>query len=739
MQSGWSGQDDPNGSGIQGYNIFVSVDGGAFIPWLEDTAQTTSFYLGSAGHTYSFTSQAIDNVGNVEVQRLTADTQITVKSAVAVAAPTGLSISPDTGSSSTDGVTDTGSVTLTGSLAAAGLTVDVFDATTKSDLGDATVTGTTFSLPLQLAVGVHQLRITAIDSSNNPSPPSTFTVDVITTPPAAPTNLAISPDTGVSSTDGLTDTGSLTLTGSLGAAGLTADVFDAITNVDLGAATVTGTSFSLPLSLAPGTHQLLVTATDLAGNTSSPSLFTVIVDETLPTATPAVVTSPRKTSVNSENVTFSKPINPATLTWQTLSLTLNGGPNLITSSNITITPVAGTDDAYTIGGLGALTTTDGSYVLTLQTGQITDLAGNAGTGTATTTWLIDTLKPTSQVSPLPHQETLLNGHHHGDQDADPAPAWPDPSGIASYDLYVSDNGGPFAYWTTVPASNATATYPGPEQPYLRLQQHRHRCRRSERREQVAAAIEASTYVPDLTPPATQLTSVVDTAPTFVVSWSGTDTGSSGLASFALYVQVDLNPVVEVGVFPAAPPNSSGISTGSTTYQAITERIAQLPLLHDRYQRQLHRRGGTDEPEQPVSASPPRLRPPRPRAAWPGSSSRMARSSDLTSATLTSSLTRARLTAGSLLASGQIQFELVQHQLDGVSRSTRSLDGDPCIQTGRPRSRHRGRLRRQYWYRRKRQHNRRRRLLRASTFSCPTARKRRSTSIVFWATSTVTER
>jgi RHS repeat-associated protein len=60
----WSGQDDRGGSAIAAYDLYVSVDGGAFTPWLTDTPQTSATYAGAFGHTYAFYSVATDNVGN---------------------------------------------------------------------------------------------------------------------------------------------------------------------------------------------------------------------------------------------------------------------------------------------------------------------------------------------------------------------------------------------------------------------------------------------------------------------------------------------------------------------------------------------------------------------------------------------------------------------------------------------------------------------------------------------------
>jgi subtilase family serine protease len=60
----WSGQDSENGSALAGYTIYVSKDGGAYTPWLENTSLTEATYVGEGGHTYAFYSIAYDNAGN---------------------------------------------------------------------------------------------------------------------------------------------------------------------------------------------------------------------------------------------------------------------------------------------------------------------------------------------------------------------------------------------------------------------------------------------------------------------------------------------------------------------------------------------------------------------------------------------------------------------------------------------------------------------------------------------------
>jgi len=62
----WAGQDDAGGSGVEGYTVYVSDNGGAYAPWLTTEETTATFTAGEAGHTYRFYSAARDHVGNTE-------------------------------------------------------------------------------------------------------------------------------------------------------------------------------------------------------------------------------------------------------------------------------------------------------------------------------------------------------------------------------------------------------------------------------------------------------------------------------------------------------------------------------------------------------------------------------------------------------------------------------------------------------------------------------------------------
>jgi RHS repeat-associated protein len=69
----WSGGDDAGGSGIADYDVYASIDGGPFLPWLRHTVDAAGVYIGQAGHSYAFFSIARDHVGHVESLPATAD------------------------------------------------------------------------------------------------------------------------------------------------------------------------------------------------------------------------------------------------------------------------------------------------------------------------------------------------------------------------------------------------------------------------------------------------------------------------------------------------------------------------------------------------------------------------------------------------------------------------------------------------------------------------------------------
>ena len=74
----WSGSDV--GSGIQAYDIYLSVHGGAWTPWLQGTTNTSALFQAAYGNSYAFYSVATDGVGNRETSPHIPGTQTTVGS-----------------------------------------------------------------------------------------------------------------------------------------------------------------------------------------------------------------------------------------------------------------------------------------------------------------------------------------------------------------------------------------------------------------------------------------------------------------------------------------------------------------------------------------------------------------------------------------------------------------------------------------------------------------------------------
>jgi uncharacterized repeat protein (TIGR01451 family) len=67
----WSGDDE--GSGIQDFTVYVSDNGGSFIPWLTNTTATQGTYVGIASHSYRFYGIARDFVRNMENAKAAAE------------------------------------------------------------------------------------------------------------------------------------------------------------------------------------------------------------------------------------------------------------------------------------------------------------------------------------------------------------------------------------------------------------------------------------------------------------------------------------------------------------------------------------------------------------------------------------------------------------------------------------------------------------------------------------------
>ncbi len=355
---------------------------------------------------------------------------------------------------------------------------------------------------------------------------------------------------------------------------------------------------------AGNTYGFYSIATDNAGNvqpTPSAAQQTVQILSPLSVSSIAPVSSPTNTAVSTIDVTFSEPINTSSLSPGALTLTDDGGANLI-NSGVTLTLVTG--DTYAINGLSGLTTAQGLYTLTVNAADIQDQNGIAGTGSLSTSWLMDTTAPTSHVVNSLGTTQTSDNFPVSVAFKDPAgPAGAPASGVSSVDLYVSVNNGPFSLYQTqsfTPTASGTVTFTfdGQDRNLYAFHSVAHDAA-GNTESKSSSAIEASTSVPDLNPPVTH---VLASSPSyswspfpssefsgltpssyangvFTLNWAGADpdqdsgTPAGSIALVNVYVSVDGGSATIIGQLGGGTPNASGVYSGSLTYNALGDGLS----------------------------------------------------------------------------------------------------------------------------------------------------------------------
>jgi subtilase family serine protease len=150
------------------------------------------------------------------------------------------------------------------------------------------------------------------------------------------------------------------------------------------------------LTQAAGDYVLTLNAAGLEDTEGNAGAGVRAVSWSMITSGPRIVaveqpaTNPRNIVVTSLDVTFAAPINPATFNWQDVTLTRDGGPNLITSG-VTVQVVSPT--VYRVANFNWVAGQEGGYVFTAAAAGVLDPAGNAGAGTASAAWQMDTTRP----------------------------------------------------------------------------------------------------------------------------------------------------------------------------------------------------------------------------------------------------------------------------------------------------------------------------------------------------------
>jgi RHS repeat-associated protein len=343
-------------------------------------------FTGIANGAHKLTLTATDLAGNITTTSYNTTVAVDREAPVIT-----VKLTTDTGSSNSDKITSdrtiSGKVT---DASAIGTLKAGFDTTLAASWANVTTSiqtdGSFTFTPTQLNQiyggtipdGTHTLHLSATDTFGNQSGfDYVFTLD--TTVAAPSLQLAAISDTGASNSDKITKLNTPTISGT-GEIGATIKLTEGTVII---AQTTVGTDGKWQVAtsqLANGTHSLIATATDLAGNISPASAPLSLVIDTL---------APQLTLTNS--ITANPLKNNAKLTG-----TVNGtGSNLASinyawDNSATLIPITPNSTGGFDQGLDFTGTNNGAHILTISA---TDLAGNVTTTNYNVTVAIDKQAP----------------------------------------------------------------------------------------------------------------------------------------------------------------------------------------------------------------------------------------------------------------------------------------------------------------------------------------------------------
>jgi hypothetical protein len=181
----WSGQADAGSSGISFYDVYVSDNGGAFIPLLTHTTQTSATFAGSFGHSYGFYSVATDGDGGAQPTPVAAQATTTVQAVPALSNLSAPTIPDGTASTTISGHLDANAG---GQLIPAGETVHVTlnGLTQNATLDSNDNFSITFDTSaLSLAGSPYTIAFSYSGDGNFASASGTSTLTVLNAPPLA--------------------------------------------------------------------------------------------------------------------------------------------------------------------------------------------------------------------------------------------------------------------------------------------------------------------------------------------------------------------------------------------------------------------------------------------------------------------------------------------------------------------------------------------------------------------------
>ncbi|WP_369722030.1 Ig-like domain-containing protein [Bradyrhizobium sp. LLZ17] len=336
---------------------------------------------------HSLTASATDVAGNLGTSTAQSVTIDTTAPTLAVTA-----IAPDNGTSGSDFITNTTTVSVSGTIdvADASRSVTVKDGTTTLGTTTADASGNWTLAGVTLAPGSHSLTASATDVAGNLGTSTAQSVTIDTTAPTLAVT-AIAPDNGTSGSDFITNTTTVSVSGTIDVADASRSVTvkDGTTTLGTTTADASGNWTLAGVTLAPGSHSLTASATDVAGNLGTSTAQSVTIDTTAPTLAVTAIAPDNGTSgsdfiTNTTTVSVSGTIDVADAS---RSVTVKDGTTTLGTT---------TADASGNWTLAGVTLAPGSHSLTASA---TDVAGNLGTSTAQSV-TIDTTAPTLAVTAI---------------------------------------------------------------------------------------------------------------------------------------------------------------------------------------------------------------------------------------------------------------------------------------------------------------------------------------------------
>jgi len=187
IQVQWTGQDEEPGSGLSFFDVFVSINGGPFNPWLTRTTQTGAIYVGQQRKSYAFYSVAVDKAGNREDAPLAPDASTYVPDMIPPTVTVQLDPASDSGTAGDNATSDTTPAFKGLTETEADVTVNITGPNGYSLIGEVTANAVgqwSYTVADAMLDGSYSLIVSAVDTEGNASlVNAALTVKIDTEPP----------------------------------------------------------------------------------------------------------------------------------------------------------------------------------------------------------------------------------------------------------------------------------------------------------------------------------------------------------------------------------------------------------------------------------------------------------------------------------------------------------------------------------------------------------------------------